>query len=410
MENIQQNFLDEAILKLENLLPLLSHENLDENLRREIFRTFHTLKGTSQTLGFNNPGKLAHELENLLQHHAENSADEKSVRLLREGTELLREILIHARDDQKNFYPEEFVRKLQSFLPESVITDADFFSDAVPPEMWKKLSVDEKKSLREASAKGKNLYEVEVEFSLSDFDQQFRRLLESLQNKGEIIANFPKPDVSEADKIGFRIFFVSFCHQDEMAETVQAFDAELVNFNSMTNFTNDLRGILEQTVFAGKKAAVQLNKNIEFKTATNDFEVPAQYLKLFSEVLLHLIRNAVDHAIEKDGTIKIEINSEKNYLILRVTDDGRGLDAEKIRAKAVEKNLIKDDENLSREEIFDLIFAHGFSTADKVSEISGRGVGLDVVRDAVEKASGKINVKSASNDGTVFEIRLPHKI
>jgi chemotaxis protein histidine kinase CheA len=182
----------------------------------------------------------------------------------------------------------------------------------------------------------------------------------------------------------------------------------LTVFNSTANFTDDLDGVLNQAVAAGEKTARRLKKNIEFETSLkNAAEISNKRRRLISECLLHLIRNAADHAIEQTGKIKIEIILENEHLILRVADDGRGLDAEKIKLHATEKNLIRKNENLSREEIFKLIFAPGFSTAERVSEISGRGVGLDVVQNSVEKAGGEIRVASEKNQGTVFEISLP---
>ena len=410
MENIQQEFLDEAVLKIENILLELSNENLTEDFRREIFRTFHTLKGSSQTLGFPATGKFTHELENLLQAISENKdhKNENLVSLLKEGTELLLENLRHARKSQI-FFPQEFVEKLYKNLPVEYFSDTDFSPNEFPPDVFNKLSVHEKISLREAVFEGKNLYVTEVEFSLSNFDEKFRLLHKILQNTGKIIASFPKTNVPDPTKIGFRIYFASLENPDEIYQSIKPFDAELNHLNPHKSFSGDLKGILEQAVFQGKKLSQRLNKNIEFEIKTNTVDVSNDPAKLLPEILLHLIRNAVDHAIKKEGKIKIEAESAGDDLILRVTDNGSGLDTEKILAKAIEKNLVAANTDLSSREIYDLIFSHGFSTAERISEISGRGVGLDVVRDAVEKAGGKIRIESASNQGTGFEIRLPYK-
>ena len=125
------------------------------------------------------------------------------------------------------------------------------------------------------------------------------------------------------------------------------------------------------------------------------------------DVLVHLIRNAVDHAVESAGKIKINLGTEENNLRLSVSDDGRGIDSEKIKAKAVEKYLVSAAENLTEQETLDLIFLPEFPTASKLTEISGRGIGLDAVKTAVEARGGKINVKSQSGKGTTFEIYLP---
>ncbi len=94
---------------------------------------------------------------------------------------------------------------------------------------------------------------------------------------------------------------------------------------------------------------------------------------------------------------------------LKISDDGRGIDAEKIRAKAIEKKLVREDENLPVQALRDLIFAPEFSTAERLTEISGRGVGLDAVKDAIEKAGGGISVALRKGSGATFEIFLPNK-
>ncbi|MBA2735827.1 MAG: chemotaxis protein CheA, partial [Pyrinomonadaceae bacterium] len=132
-----------------------------------------------------------------------------------------------------------------------------------------------------------------------------------------------------------------------------------------------------------------------------------QTLKLIFDALLHLVRNAVSHAIEEKGKVRIEIKSVEKGLILSVSDAGKGSDAKKIRARAIEKNLVSEDVILSEREIADLIFAPDFSTAETVTEISGRGVGLDAVKNSIENAKGKISVKSEAGKGTTFEIFLP---
>lgn len=412
MENLQQEFLDEAVSSLENLHSKLSAEPLNENFLREIFRTFHTLKGTSQTFNFNISGNLAHELENLLQavQDRQIEPDKNFISLLREGAEILCETFRRALDGKENSFPNEFVQKLRASIPNySELFSEDFF-DGIPPEILKQLSGEEKKSLSSAIANRKSFYSIEVAFDLSDFDEKFRSLRETLHSQSEIIAIFPHTALSEENKIGFRIFFVSRKNKNEIAELVKPFDTNLVFFDSGAHFKGDLQGVLAQAVLTGEKTARRLDKKIEFEISADETKISDKLLKLISDVLLHLIRNAVAHAIEKSGKIKIELLSKNKDLILRVSDDGRGLDAEKIRAKAAKKNLIAADETLTRAETFDLIFAHGFSTAENVSDISGRGVGLDVVKDSVEKANGKIRVKSELGKGTVFEIRLPKEI
>ena len=139
-----------------------------------------------------------------------------------------------------------------------------------------------------------------------------------------------------------------------------------------------------------------------------------------NDPLVHLIRNSVDHGIESPeertkagkkvkGTITLSAEHEGNHIIISITDDGKGIDPEKIITKAIAKGIISKEkaEDLSRQEIFNLIFAPGFSTAENVTNISGRGVGMDVVKTNVSRLRGIIEIDSEINKGTRIDIKLP---
>ncbi len=131
-----------------------------------------------------------------------------------------------------------------------------------------------------------------------------------------------------------------------------------------------------------------------------------------------MIRNSVDHGIEppeerekigkpRVGTIKLSAHHEGNHIVITIEDDGRGIDPEKIRRKAIEKGLINEDDVLTKKEILNLIFEPGFSTAEKVTNISGRGVGMDVVKKNITKLKGIVDIESELGKGTTVIIKLP---
>lgn len=421
MEELRQEFLDEAIPKLENLQARLETEELSEDFEREIFRTLHTLKGTSQTFNLNVSGKFAHEIENLLQAKRDNQISETAgfAPLLKEGVGLLLETFQNAARKKEAVFPVDFTLKLRSLIPgysshvatssssSAAAASAENLSSLVPPRFWAQLSRHEKDSLTSAISSGNLFYLIEVGFDFAEFAGRFKELRETLSERGEIVANFPSPRFGSENKIGFQIFFVSPKDKNEIIETLEPFGAALIFQNAESDFAGDLKGILGQTVLTGEKGAQALGKRVEFDVKADETKISRQRLKSISDILLHLVRNAVDHGIETTGKIKIELSNKENALLLRVADDGRGIDAEKIRARAIAKNLISTDENLTKDELLKLIFAHGFSTSEKVSEISGRGVGLDVVQDAVRKVGGEIRVESETGKGTTFEIYLP---
>lgn len=164
----------------------------------------------------------------------------------------------------------------------------------------------------------------------------------------------------------------------------------------------------------------KLNKNIEFEIEGQDTELDRTILDEISDPLVHLVRNAVDHGVEfpeerekagksETGHIKLSARREKNNVIIEIEDDGKGIDIDVIKRKAIEKGLLSsfDAENLNEEEIRMLIFAPGFSTKDVPTEISGRGVGMDAVKTAVEKLGGKVKIYSKKGEFTKIRIDLP---
>jgi two-component system chemotaxis sensor kinase CheA len=157
---------------------------------------------------------------------------------------------------------------------------------------------------------------------------------------------------------------------------------------------------------------------VNFISIGEDTEIDRNMVDLINDPLIHLIRNAVDHGIEppeerernkkpRIGTVSLKAYHSGGSVVVEISDDGRGLDRDKIIKKAVEKGLIQSGQGLSDNEIISLIYHPGFSTADKVTDISGRGVGLDVVRKAVETLRGRIDVSSEVGKGCTFSVRLP---
>jgi len=166
--------------------------------------------------------------------------------------------------------------------------------------------------------------------------------------------------------------------------------------------------------------ARKMGKEVEFVMEGADIEVDRTILEKLGDALVHLLRNAVDHGIEppeervklgkpRAGRVELIAKREKNHVVIIVRDDGRGIDPEKVKRKAVERGLITPEEaaNLSDEEAINLIFLPGFSTADKVTDVSGRGVGMDVVKEVVKSMNGSISVQTEVGKGTTFILKLP---
>ena len=166
--------------------------------------------------------------------------------------------------------------------------------------------------------------------------------------------------------------------------------------------------------------ARSLGKDVELVLAGEDTEIDKTMIEDLSDPIIHLIRNAVDHGVE-DGAertangkplkseVRLEARQEGDHIVILIADDGRGMNAERLRAKALEKGLITDEEanTMDERQSFNLVFLPGFSMASQVSDVSGRGVGMDVVRTNIQKLNGTIDIRSTLGKGTTFVINLP---
>ncbi|WP_370264290.1 chemotaxis protein CheA [Limnobacter sp.] len=161
-----------------------------------------------------------------------------------------------------------------------------------------------------------------------------------------------------------------------------------------------------------------MGKQIQLEISGEDTELDKSVVEKIGDPLMHLVRNALDHGLEtpeartaagKPSTGKLGLHAyhDSGHIVIEVRDDGRGLARDKILAKAIEKGIVTPEQNLSDAEVNMLIFAPGFSTADKVTDISGRGVGMDVVKKNIEALRGSVQVRSKPGHGCTFEIRLP---
>jgi two-component system chemotaxis sensor kinase CheA len=166
--------------------------------------------------------------------------------------------------------------------------------------------------------------------------------------------------------------------------------------------------------------ARNLNKEIELELYGEETELDKNMVEALADPLIHLVRNAVDHGVEMPderrkkgkpatGRVTLSASQQGDHILLSITDDGKGMDPVQLRRKAVEKRLMDEEtaQRLSDTEAFDLIFRPGFSTKEQVSDVSGRGVGMDVVKTHISDLNGIIEIDSALDEGTTIRVRMP---
>ncbi len=167
-----------------------------------------------------------------------------------------------------------------------------------------------------------------------------------------------------------------------------------------------------------RKVAGERGKIVALEVNGAETELDKLIVEDLSDPLMHIIRNSIDHGIEppeerqaagkpKKGLIRLSASQKGNHVVIEIQDDGRGIDPEKIKRKAVQKGLVAEDAKLTREQVYDLLFTPGFSTAETVSDLSGRGVGMDVVKNNIAHLSGMVELDSTVGVGTTMAITLP---
>lgn len=383
----------------------------------EILRHLHTIKGSSRMLDFTPVEQITHGLESVFKAISESRA-ELTVNILKltfRITECLEDILDEIEKTGTT------TAKVDSALEACERATSGFFFD---PE---KITLSDTEE--ETKAEGD---EWEEEFTTtSSFDNissiriDIKRINSIIQEYDNlIIKQFRLKHQIEAlekrlaDKNAERIYEIpSQLHEELISAENHIFETQHQIFA--------LRMLpLERVLIPLKKEiekeALELSKNITTDIPSTTFMLDKVILEQLRTILLHLVRNSLDHGIEDEetreklgknrkGLISIHATQVSNRILISVSDDGCGIQYDKIRQKAIEMNHGKREEILamSDKNLQQYIFMPGFTTATEVTEISGRGIGLDAVRNAMEKIKGKIHVTTKENKGTTFELSIP---
>jgi two-component system chemotaxis sensor kinase CheA len=231
------------------------------------------------------------------------------------------------------------------------------------------------------------------------------------------------------DMVGELLIIQSLIEQ-EANQRFNSNDYFMTNLLRMARITKDiqnmsmsLRMISLKSTFqkinrVARDAITQLNKNISFQLYGEETEIDRGVAEKILDPLIHLVKNAISHGIEPEsvraslgkpaqGLVKVEASSKRGYIFIDVSDDGKGMDIDAIRHKALEKKLIEPGASYTTEEILNLVFLPGFSTAETINNISGRGVGLDVVKTEMQKIGGKVEINSQPGQGSLFTLKIP---
>ncbi len=393
----------EHLSSIEMHLLALDQDTGNVEALHAIFRGFHTIKGLAGFLGMDAIGTVTHEVENVLD-------------LARNGkismTPAHIDVVLASKD-----YVHTWLRQLETMAAgktpcfpgneELLISIHDLSSDRAPaadpvPAALSALAASQPEPQPESPSKSGEARSIKV-------DTQKLDLLIDMVGEMVIAQSLVKhdPDLVVTGKPRLTRNLAQLARiTGELQRTAMAMRMVPIKhlFNKMSRLVRDL----------SRKSG----KQVELDLVGEETELDRNIVEELSDPLMHMVRNSLDHGIEMPeervqagknpvARVTLKAGHQAGYILLQVSDDGRGLDCEKILRKAREKGIIEEGARLQESEIFNLIFAPGFSTAEQITAVSGRGVGMDVVRRQIQKLRGKIEVSSIQGQGATILLKLP---
>jgi two-component system chemotaxis sensor kinase CheA len=402
IEELQLEFLTEAadlLVKVESLTLDLQRVDDKQEIFRALARLAHNFKGSGAAVGFDRLSKFAHCVEDyiIFLRAPETKISATQLDLLLKGLDRLKQdIETLSQDRQTLLVHDDIVAELKAAAVEEL--------QAVLPQIQpdKKQAGESSKAVQKKNSGQQEVLRIpknKIDFLLESFGEQVILQSSLDQFKYDLDANrdLILRTINQLTKLTFEL---------------QTHALSLTLIQISPTFMK-----LERAI---RDAAKACNKTVNISVEGGETEVDKTLIDMLSDPLTHMVRNSVDHAVEDSserellaktshGNVTIRACRTGGQLWIEVEDDGRGLNAEKIKQKAIKTGLISESSaaKMSIDEAHALIFHSGLSTKEAVNEISGRGVGMNVVKEAVEKLNGKIEIRSEVGRGTRFRLKLP---
>ncbi len=449
-------------------LALESDKN-NANLMNEIFRLAHNLKGTSRAVGFGDVAEFTHEMENLILKVKEGHVEitDEIVSLLLECNDHVSVMIKTLNMDlDSRFSSVDIIAKIKMALSGQLVKSSTsevstsamaessgFESESISAEdiallenferelaaPSSELSTDQKEERARSFFPSENSNEPTL--SIVPEMAAPKKVEKSAEPAAEGKKSASSKNNTEDDSIRVSLARVETLnnvvgelviiqtvlnqHRDEVQNPLmlkslsqlEKLSKEIQNI-SMSLRMIPLKQTLQKMQRIVRDTSKALDKKVILEIIGEETEIDKTVLEHLSDPLVHIVRNAVDHGLEsteervmsgksEEGRVSIKAYHEGNNLVIEIRDDGKGINPKIIREKAIEKKVISANSNLTDDELVNLIFHPGFSTKAEVSEISGRGVGMDVVKTNIEKLSGEVKVVTEMGTGSVFRVVLP---
>jgi len=412
----------------------------DVKLLNDLFRPFHTVKGNSGALGITSVQAVAHKVENLLDlgRSGKHAIGPAEIDVILKAVDVVT-AMIHGLKLRVDGQPApdltDVCRQLTAEV-EAVIAGGSSTPAAVtplpPPSRAAAPANDPAPSFDGdvcvAAAVTAPVPAAVVPGLEADVPRSGAAVKLDAVKMDTVKVDTRKLD-NLVDMVGELVIVQAMIHEDPLLGGV-ASERLTRNLGQLKRITTDLqrnamamrmvpvRQTFQKMARLVRDLGKKSGKSVELDLSGEDTELDRQVVEDINDPLMHMVRNSVDHGIEDPearvragkppaGTISLNAYHQGGSIVIQVSDDGAGLNADKLRRKAIAQGLITPDQVLSEADTYQLIFRAGFSTAEKVTEISGRGVGMDVVRRNIEALRGRVEIQSTLGKGTTFLIKLP---
>ncbi|MFZ5570777.1 MAG: chemotaxis protein CheA [Thermodesulfobacteriota bacterium] len=442
---IMRDFAMEAMENLEKIelrLIDLAQDPRAEDTINDIFRPFHTIKGVSGFLNLTRINRLAHCTENLLDsaRKGEFVIAEEITDIILESVDTLKGMIHHIQnalvagssDLEGATDIEPLLARIEEALRNALAAKPMRLGDILveagqlaPEDLEKGLAIQKQKP---AEKIGKILVDEKLVQP-----RQVMDALASQKKSGSATDLQVKVDTLKLDNLidltGELVISQSMLKQNEVIRSSN--DPRLYqNINQLSKIVSDLqrtamfmrmvpiKNTFQKMIRLVRDLSRSSGKKVNLEMKGEDTEIDRNVVEELYEPLVHMVRNSMDHGLETPeerlaagkpeyGVVCLKAYHKGSSIMIEIQDDGRGLNKARILEKALAGNLIQPNAALTDEQIFDFIFHPGFSTASQVTDVSGRGVGMDVVKKRIEKLKGQVRIRSVAGKGTTFEIALP---
>ncbi|MHC4487833.1 MAG: chemotaxis protein CheA [Planctomycetota bacterium] len=409
------NSAEAALLELET-----KPDDGDKELLNRILRAFHTIKGLAGFLNLTDVGSLAHAAESLLDQTRKSQLNlaGESIDVLFESISMMKEMgagLSEAIETHKPVPEQKYLPQLLGKLKTAAEGQTLAASLESPEGQKRDEKIDEILAAADVGKPGDMASQVTAKAETVSGDGKIKVSTDRLDNlinmSGELVIAQSIVAGKVNKSLGSEHSLCSkVAHEGKIVRELQ----EL----SMSMRMVPIHGAFQKMARLVRDLSHKAGKKINFVTVGEETELDRSIVDKIVDPLLHMARNSVDHGIEPPeerekvgknpvGRIELRAFHQAGNVVIEIDDDGRGLNKERILKKAIESGIIKAGRELNDQEIFELIFAAGFSTVENVTDVSGRGVGMDVVKKDIESLRGKIYTNSTTGKGTTFTVRMP---